>query len=392
MTIESDAGAPSLIDRAKAILMRPRAEWDRIAAESVDVPNLYLGYVAPLALLAGIASFIGSAIVGSSLFGASHREPMAAVGIHAAMYVVSTLIAVVVLAQVTNALAPAFGSVKDREQAHKLAAYGATSALLGGVFAVLPPIAAAVALVGGIYALVVIYLGLPRLMKTPDDKRPGYFATIISVCIVVVVVINLLLGSALNATGVIENAPGYTFGRASPAKVETEPAPAGAVAVDLDALRRQAEAMQGAGGMTVVDPARVEAQLPQSLPGGFTLASASSSAALGLAQGEGVYRSGDAELRVIVVQTNATGALIGAASGMNMHESSRSGGGYARTQTIDGRIYSEEVDTASRSASYGVVGRGVAVMAAGTNGVTLDQARAAVETIGVQRLEREFGA
>lgn len=389
MTIDSDAGAPSLIDRVKAILLRPRAEWDRIAGESADVPNLYFGYVAPLALLAGIASFIGSAIVGSALFGASHREPMAAAGIHAATYVVSVLLAVMVLALVTNALAPAFGSVKDREQAHKLAAYGATAALLSGVCQMLPPIASAVALAGGIYALVVIYLGLPRLMKTPDDKRPGYFATIIGAFIVVVVVINVVLGSIVSATGVLQLVPDYTFGRAAPAAVETRAA--APAAADLDALRRHAAAAE-VGAHTAVEPALLEAQLPQSLPGGFVLASASSNALPGLTQAEGVYRSGEAELRVTIVQTSAAGSFIGAVSGTSMQEISRGGDGYARTQTIDGRIYSEDVSAAARSASYGVIGRGVAVNAVGTNGVTLDQARAAVETIGVPRLEREFGA
>lgn len=83
-------------------------------------------------------------------------------------------------------------------------------------------------------------------------------------------------------------------------------------------------------------------------------------------------------------------ALTGMAEGMNMRETSLDGDGYARTQTIDGRIYSETVDNAGGSASYSVIGRGVAVAAEGTN-ITLDQARAAVETIGVRRLERQFG-
>jgi hypothetical protein len=67
----------------------------------------------------------------------------------------------------------------------------------------------------------------------------------------------------------------------------------------------------------------------------------------------------------------------------------QSGDGYARMQAIDGRIYFEAVNTSAPSARYAVVGRGIALSAEGTN-ITLDQARAAVETVGVQRLEREF--
>ena len=47
---------------------------------------------------------------------------------------------------------------------------------------------------------------------------------------------------------------------------------------------------------------------------------------------------------------------------------------------------------AGSSASCEVIVHGAAITTAGTGGVTLDQARAAVETVGVQRLEREFGA
>jgi hypothetical protein len=239
---------------------------------------------------------------------------------------------------------------------------------------------------------VLIFLGLSPLMKTPDDKRIGYFVTIIVVMIVVWFVIGLVVGGVRTAMGGMGGAPAYTFGQNQPAEVKGEVTLPGGGAVDLEALQRQAEAMQSGGGGQAVDPARVQAQLPQSLPGGFSLTSSSSSAAMGMAQAEGVYRNGDAELRLTVVQTGAMGALAGMAAGMNVQENRQDGDGYARTQTIDGRIYSEEVNNTSRSASYGVVGRGVAVTAAGSNGVTLDQARAAVETIGVQRLEREFGA
>jgi uncharacterized protein YcfJ len=113
---------------------------------------------------------------------------------------------------------------------------------------------------------------------------------------------------------------------------------------------------------------------------------------MGMAQAEGVYRNGDAEIRLTVMQAGAMGALAGVAVGMNVQENRQDGDGYARTQTINGRIYSEAVNNTSGSASYSVIGRGVAVTVEGTNGVTLDQARAAVETIGVQRLERAFGA
>jgi len=390
MTIDpASTGAPNLIERAKNILLQPKAEWDRIAGEPANVNQLYIGYVLPLAAIAAISAFIGLSVIGVGAFGVSYRVPMVAGAVSAVLQVVMGLVGVYLLALVANGLAPNFGSVKDQGQAHKLAAYGSTAGFLAGVFSIFPPLAILGLL--GLYSLVLIYLGLPRLMKTPEDKRVGYFITIIVVMIVVWIVIGVVVGAVRTAMGGMPGAPSYTFGQNAPAAVQGEVTLPGGGTVDLGELQRQAEAMQGGGGATV-DPARVQAQLPQSLPGGFALTSTSSSAAMGMAQAEGVYSNGDAELRVTVVQTGAMGALAGMAAGMNAQENRQDADGYARTQTIDGRIYNEEVSNSGRSASYGVIGRGVAVTAEGTNGVTLDQARAAVETIGVQRLEREFGA
>lgn len=390
MTIDPvSAGAPNLVERAKNILMKPQAEWERIEPEAAEVNKLYIGYALPLAALAAIASFIGTSLIGTSMLGVSYRVPIVTGLIGAVLQVCAVLLGIFVMAMVTNALAPTFGSVQNQGQAHKLAVYGATAALLGGLFAILPPLAI-LGLLAAIYSLVLIYIGLPRLMKTPEDKRIAYFATIVVVSIVIGFVINLVLGSILMSTGALRGAPSYSFGQNAPGSAQGEITLPGGGTINVGDLERQAAALQG-GAAAAIDPARVQAQLPQSLPGGFALVSSSSSSAMGMSQAEAVYRSGDAEMRLTVAQTGAMGAFASMAAGMNVQESRQDSDGYARTQTIEGRIYSEEVNAAAGSASYSVIGRGVAVTAQGTN-ITLDQARAAVDTIGVQRLEREFGA
>lgn len=386
MTIDpQNAGAANtIIERAKNILTTPQVEWDKIATEPADVNKLYMGYALPLALVAAAAGVIG-------LFLA--RFSLTYVLMSGVLQVVSALVGVFIMAFVTNALAPNFGSTQDQGQAHKLAVYGATAGFVGAIALIVPFLGGLIALAGAVYSLVLIYIGLPRLMKTPEDKRVGYFATIVVVCIVVGLIFNMVIGGILlNAMGPAR--PGYTFGQTqhqntTPAGEVTLP---GGGTVDLEAMRAQAEALQnGALDTPAIDPARLQMQLPQSLPGGFALASASSSSAMGSSQAEGVYRNGPAEMRVTIVHMGAIGAVAGMAASMNMQSNEQTADGYSRTQTIDGRVYAEEVNNTSRSATYGVVGRGVAVSVDGSNGVTLDQARAAVETIGVQRLEREFG-
>jgi hypothetical protein len=86
----------------------------------------------------------------------------------------------------------------------------------------------------------------------------------------------------------------------------------------------------------------------------------------------------------------AMGAFAGMAAGMNVQQNEQNANGYSRTQTVNGRVITETVDNASRSASYGIVGRGVAVTAEGRGGVSIEQVRAVVDGMNIERLEREL--
>ncbi len=389
-TEPANLGAPNIIERAKNILLTPQAEWERIAAEPADVNKLYIGYVLPLAALAAVAGFIGMSVFGVSAFGVSYRVPMVTGAISALVQVVAYMGGVYILAMIANALAPSFGSTQDQGQAHKLMAYSFTASLLAGLFAVLP----ALSILGllGLYSFALLFIGLPRLMKTPADKRIGYLATLIILGIVVFLVIGVVLGAVRGAAGVGGLGAGAFGGAASSSPAgEAEVTLPGGAKLDVGAMERAAKAYsEGAAGAGAVDPAQLAARLPQSLPGGFTLASQSSGAALGAANAEGVYQNGDARISLNLVHMGAMGALTAAAGAANVQQSRQDEDGYARTQTIDGRIITEEVSKSAGTARYGVVGAGLAVTAEASGGATIEQARAAVEALGVERLEREF--
>ncbi|HEX8902530.1 Yip1 family protein [Vitreimonas sp.] len=210
MTIDpTNAGANGLVDRAKNILLTPKAEWEKIAAEPFDLQKLYTGYVVPLAALAAVCGFIGMSLVGMSAFGISYRVPIVTGIVQAVVQIALSTAMVYVMALVTNALAPNFGSQQDVERAHKLAAYGCTAGFLAGVFAILPPLA--LLWLVGLYSLYLIYVGLPVMMKTPQDKVIGYVVVIVLVTIVIGVVVNLVLGTILNAVGLGVRPPGAAF-------------------------------------------------------------------------------------------------------------------------------------------------------------------------------------
>ena len=170
----------NLVARAKAILMTPKQEWAVIDAEPLNTSALLTGYVIPLALIGPIASFIGLSILGSGFFRLSVGSGIS----RAIVAFILAIVGVFLLAWVINALAPSFGAKKDMPQAIKLAAYSMTAAWVAGIFYLIP-VLSILALIGALYSLYLFYVGLPILMKSPEDKTPAYAIAVLVACVVV---------------------------------------------------------------------------------------------------------------------------------------------------------------------------------------------------------------
>ena len=193
----------SIVERVKQICLAPNTEWPVIAGETTSAGTLISGYVLPLAGISAIAGFIGGSLVGHTLpFVGTYRVPIVA-GLGMAVFgVVMTLVGVFVLSLIINALAPTFGAQKNSDQALKVAVYSFTPAWVAGVFMILPALGMLAAL-GGLYGLYLMYLGLPRLMKCPDDKAIGYTAVVLICAIVLGAVIGSVTGGVIGGAGMM---------------------------------------------------------------------------------------------------------------------------------------------------------------------------------------------
>ena len=188
----------NIVDRAKNMILQPKQEWQVIDGETHTVKDLYLNYAMILAAIPAVCSFIGFSIVGLGGVLAQYRIPIASgIAMMIVNYVLS-LASVYVLALIIDALAANFGSQKNFMQALKLAVFSMTPVWLAGVFSILP----ALAILGilGLYGLYLLFLGLPVLMKTPQDKLVPYFVVILIAAIVVHVVIGVLASLTIPAT------------------------------------------------------------------------------------------------------------------------------------------------------------------------------------------------
>jgi hypothetical protein len=184
----------NIFERVKGVCLSPDSAWTTIANERAEMSPLILSYVLPLAGAAAVAQFIGVSVVGQNfgVFG-TYRMPLTTGLGLAIASVLWAAVGVVVMSFIIDALAPTFGAEKSREQALKVAVYSATPVWVAGVLQIIP-VLGVVVLLGSLYALYLLYLGLPRLMKSPADRTPGYLASVIVSAIVIGLVGSLVVG------------------------------------------------------------------------------------------------------------------------------------------------------------------------------------------------------
>jgi len=194
--------ASPLLARVKNMVLTPRTEWPVVASETTSIGQLYVSYVAPLALFAAVLAFIHVTLIGVHVpFGGTIRQPFS-MGVTSLVFtLVGAFVGLLIVGVVINALAPTFGGVRDLRQAVKTAAYAFTPAWLGALFGLLPAFSTLLQLAADCYAVYVLYLGLPVVMQGKQEKAAGYTATVVVCTIVLGFVIGAVMAGVGIATG-----------------------------------------------------------------------------------------------------------------------------------------------------------------------------------------------
>jgi Yip1 domain len=154
--------------RAKSIIIDPRAEWQAIERENDDPAYVLTRYATLFAIIPSLFGFVGTCLIGTvAQSGAIVRTPLLD-GLFGAIFgYVTACAGVLVVALVIQVLAPMFGGRRNFDSAFKLSVYSFTPAWLAGIFLLLPGLHFLVLL--GFYGLYILWLGLPRLAKVPDQ-------------------------------------------------------------------------------------------------------------------------------------------------------------------------------------------------------------------------------
>ena len=189
----SGAVAPSLMTRVTNILTKPKQEWPVIAGETTSVASLFTGYIVILAAIPAIAGLISSVLL-SAMIASVLRIPLVAGLGGAILTYVLSLGGVFLAAFIIEKLAPTFQSQGTIVDALKLVAYSYTALWVAGICNVIPIIGILGVLAGGIYSIYLFYLGVPVIMKTPQDKVVAYMIASAVIIIVIYFVISIIVG------------------------------------------------------------------------------------------------------------------------------------------------------------------------------------------------------
>jgi hypothetical protein len=408
-----------IVDRVKNILLTPKTEWPVIAGETASTGDLMAGYVAPLAGISVLCGFVGSSVVGMSLpFVGTYRTPILA-GIGVAVFsFVMAFVGIFIMSLIINALAPKFGGEKNPAQAMKVAVYSYTPAWIAGVLGIIP----ALGLIGvliSLYGLYLLYLGLPRLMKSPDEKSVAYTVVVVICAIVIGVVISALAGGLAMLTGGGAAMMGgrggaaVTFDKDSPAaKLEGFGKKMEEVGKKMEAAQKSGDpnaqmkaAMEGVGavmgGGKRFEPLGIE-QLKPLVPEKFaglprTGQSAEKGGMAGLqsSKAEGRYDDGAGKsVELEVTDTGGAGGLMALAGWASFQGERERDGRVERTRREGNRTVHEEFSKGGGDSEYTVVLGERFVVSARGQGVSIDSLKSAVGSLDLGKLEsmKDVGA
>jgi hypothetical protein len=403
-----------IIQRAKNICLTPATEWPVIASEPATPGGLLGSYAAPLAAIGAIAGFIGGTIVGRTIpFVGTYRVPFATALVAAIFMFGMALVGVFVLSLIIDALAPTFGGQKNSIQALKLAVYSYTPAWIAGVLQI-STVLGILAIFASFYGIYLLYLGLPTLMRSPQEKSIPYTVVVIICAIVLSVIITglggLILGAGMIGAGTLSGATASSsevqVDKNSPLgkldalgkKLDESNKKMEAAAKSGDPNAQAAAAMEGLGallgGGKRVDPLGIDQLKPlvpetfAGLPKTASNAEKNGIAGIMISKAEATY-SDSAEKRVTleISDTGGVSGILALAGWAGMEAERDDDNGSERTHKENGRLIHEVQSKTGGTNEFAVVLGDRFVVTAKGRGVDLNGLKTAVSGLNLAKLE-----
>jgi hypothetical protein len=406
-----------LLARVKSILLSPKTEWPVIAAEPATMAGIYTGYILLLAAVPSLCQFLKLALFGYTMPFLGTMHVGAGFALTAALRIyIGSLIGAFIVAMIVNALAPTFGGQKNSVQALKVVAYSYTASWVAGIAVLLPALGILIMLIGFIYGIYLLYLGLPPTMKCPPEKAAGYTVVTLLSTLILGALLFYLLGTVMgmrsqmgmSAVGV-DRSSHATFDPSTPAgqwaqsmaqagkKLEAAQKSGDPQAQANAVGQMMASAVSGGQQVEALAPERLKGFLPDTL-GGLqrTAASSERNGALGMQVATATARygndSGGPTLKLEITDMGGARGVLAVASRANVEEDRQTDTGYVKTYHQGGSMIHEQWDNSSKEGEYSAVLADrymVKVEGSGASIDTLKSALNGVDMAGLAALKNE---
>jgi hypothetical protein len=342
----------TLIDRAKAIILKPNDEWPKIEAETDSQSDILKSYVLPLAAIGPIAGLIGGQLFGYGAMFVSFKPSLTSGLVTALLSFALTIVGVYVLATIADWLAPKFEGQSNKLGAFKLVAYGGTAAWLAGIFSLIPMLAVFGLL--GLYSLYLFYTGVGPMMAVPEAKRIAYTVVTFLAAAVLYWIVALIVGAIVAMVGLGAVGMGAIAGAGDDEVTVSIPGVGSVNTSQIEKAAEQAEKIQK-GEIKPLAPDTLKAMLPEQI-GGYARTGFSTMALGAAGSGvEGSYKAGSQEFDLKVQDMLALSGLAGIGAAMGMTQESQDENGYEKIGTVDGQWREERWSNASKDGTYAIM-------------------------------------
>jgi hypothetical protein len=191
------------------VTFSPTLGWQRIAANPISLPQLYLLHTIPFALIPAVCWYIGVTRIGWTIAGEPVRLTAESALPMCVLFFLAMLAGVAFLGFMVRWMAAAYGTAASFTQGATLISYTASPFFLAGVLGLYPVLWLAI-LAGcavACYCIYLLYQGTPAMMQVPPERGFLYASAVFAVALVSFV-------GLLGATVVLWDfgaAPEYTY-------------------------------------------------------------------------------------------------------------------------------------------------------------------------------------
>lgn len=375
MAIDKSLGwASSFIERAKALLTRPKEAWPEIDKDMTPSGELFTRYAAPLAALAPVAGFLTGRIGWNPFSGQFIGQLFTAV----IGYGLS-LGSLLVMSFMAAKFAPRFGGEGSPRDAFKLIVYSSTAAWIASAVAMVPGFG----FVGlaSFYSLYLFFTGIGPIMKVKDDENRKRFGFATIAC-----AIGLNLVASLISAG-----PAWMLGAGpSVQHRQTYQINENNFRFDGRAFERELDNAFRKTDVKGVAGSDLQALLPARLGSFERTAIESASGGPGGSNAEATYENGGQEFTVKVVDLAAFGAITRMRDAFRIERNRQDEDGFEHVSNKDGTFVAEKWDNDDEEGSYTtIVDKRFLIQAKGeaSNFDELKRAAASVDAAKLKALE-----